>query len=117
MTAAGDTGAQVGESLKESFCLADDEYFGFGTAGPNGPRNYVGQPGCNLPATIDGTSVIIEEGVTPGWGDVYTWDTPGQFIDITNVAPGIYDLIEQTNPSDTILVAGPAQTARARGCG
>jgi hypothetical protein len=107
---SGGIGAKIGNSLKESFCLGDDDYFGFGTAGPNGPRNYVGQPGCNIPATVGSGSVLVDEGVSPGWGDVYTWDTPGQFIDITRVPPGVYDLIEKTNPSNQILVAGPAQT-------
>jgi hypothetical protein len=109
VTPDGQTGAQVGTSNKESFCLADDEYFGFGTAGPNGPRNYVGQPGCNLPANPP-PKVTVEMGVTPGWGDVYTWDTPGQFVDISDTPDGIYDVIEQTNPTGNILVAGPQQT-------
>jgi len=107
-------GRQLGSSTKESFCLADDEYFGFGTAGPNGPRNYVGQPGCNVPAESGPDGLYVAEGVTPGWGDVYTWDTPDQFIDITNVRPGTYDLVIKTNPTGALLVAGPAQTCSLR---
>jgi hypothetical protein len=94
-------------SLKESFCLADDDYFGFGTPGPNGPRNYSGQPGCNFPATADEHGAWVEMGMTPGWADVYTWDTPSQYIDITNVSPGVYDVVTKTNPSGDLLVAGP----------
>ncbi|MDQ1373787.1 MAG: hypothetical protein QOJ09_1125, partial [Actinomycetota bacterium] len=109
VTPEGRTGEQVGTSNKESFCLADDEYFGFGTAGPNGPRNYVGQPGCNLPASAP-PKVTVEMGVTPGWGDVYTWDTPGQFVDISAAPDGVYDVIEMTNPTGHILVSGPQQT-------
>jgi hypothetical protein len=103
----GALGPRLGNGLKESFCLADDDYFGFGSAGPNGPRTYVGQPGCNLPATVDETGAFVQEGITPGWGDVYTWDTPGQFIDISNTPPGRYAVVEMTNPSGTILVSGP----------
>jgi hypothetical protein len=114
VTADGRTGKQIGKSLKESFCLGDDDYFGFGSPGPNGPRGYVGQPGCNLPANPP-PEVTVDEGVSPGWGDVYTWDTPGQFVDISTTPPGTYDVIEKTNPSGTILVAGPQQTcARTR---
>jgi hypothetical protein len=109
VTPDGQTGAQVGTSNKESFCLADDEYFGFATAGPNGPRNYAGQPDCNLPATPP-PEVTVRMGLTPGWGDVYTWDTPGQFVDITDAPDGVYDVIETTNPAGNILVAGPQQT-------
>jgi hypothetical protein len=110
VAAAGGVGPQVGTALKESFCLGDDDYFGFATPGPNGPRNYVGQPGCNVPAQVSAGSVDVEEGVTPGWGDVYTWDVPDQFIDVTGLAAGDYDLVEETNPGGAILVSGPART-------
>jgi hypothetical protein len=102
-------GARIGTSQKASFCLADDEYFGFGTTGPNGPRTYAGQPDCNLPVQ-DAEGLVVREGLTPGWGDVYTWDTPDQFVDITNLPPGTYDLVMKTNPIGDLLVAGPQQT-------
>ncbi|MBA3655433.1 MAG: hypothetical protein H0W70_14715 [Actinobacteria bacterium] len=106
----GTLGDEVGSGLKESFCLADDDYFGFGSAGPNGPRDYAGQPGCSVPANVSPNGAVLEEGLTPGWGDVYTWDTPGQVIDITDLAPGRYALVERTNPAESMLVAGPQQT-------
>ena len=105
----GGLGPKVGASLKESFCLADDDYFGFGTPGPNGPRQFVGQPGCNVPAGGPQGDYVIE-GISSGWGDVYTWDTPDQYIDITHLPPGTYDLVEETNPAGSLLVSGPAQT-------
>ena len=104
----GATGSLVGRSLKESFCLADDDYFGFGSAGPNGPRTYSGQPGCSLPDQTGPDGAAIDMGVTPGWADVYTWDTPSQYIDISNVPPGLYDVIAESNPTGDLLVAGPA---------
>jgi len=110
VAADGTPGTKAGTSQKASFCLADDEYFGFGTAGPNGARNFVGQPGCNLPADTSNGNIYVTMGVTPGWGDVYTWDTPDQFIDITNTPAGTYDLVMETNPMGTLLVSGPAKT-------
>jgi len=108
-------GQPVASSLKESFCLSDDDYFGFATSGPNGPRTFVGQPGCNVPSDVQAAGgstpgAFVVEGISPGWGDVYTWDTPDQYIDITNVPPGTYDLVEETNPSGTLLVSGPVHT-------
>ena len=100
---------RVGTSQKASFCLADDEYFGYGTSGPNGQRDFVGQPGCNIPEAV-GNSLYVFEGITPGWGDVYTWDTPDQFIDISSTPPGTYDLVMKTNPNGSLLVDGPQQT-------
>lgn len=115
----GSIGPAVSVSNKESFCLTGDDYFGYGTAGPNGPRVFVGQPDCNVPPQVTvpsskpGSGTYVQEGITPGWGDVYTWDTPDQFIDVTNVASGLYWIVEETNPAGVILVSGPAQTCSA----
>jgi hypothetical protein len=113
----GRTGGLVSRSQKESFCLADDDYAGFGTRAPNGPRAYAGQPGCNVPETDvsawAGKGTWVGMGLNPGWGDVYTWDTPDQYIDISSVPAGIYDVIIETNPSALIRVAGPARTCAA----
>jgi hypothetical protein len=106
-------GRAVGNSLKASFCLGDDDYFGYATPGPNGARVYVGQPGCNEPSDVAANAIRVDEGISPGWGDVYTWDTPDQYIDITNTPPGLYYLVEQTNPSGAILVSGPQSTCSA----
>jgi hypothetical protein len=113
VNADGSIGRRVGAGTKESFCLADDDYFGFGTAGPNGPRTYAGQPDCSVPTGVGEAGAVLEEGLTPGWGDVYTWDTPGQFIDISSVPAGHYALVERTNPGKTLLVDGPVQVCSA----
>ena len=39
-----------------------------------------------------------------------SWDTPDQYVDVTTVAPGTYDLVEETNPDGVLLVAGSAKT-------
>jgi hypothetical protein len=111
----GTTGHQVAKSLKESFCLADDGYFGYGSPGPNGPRDYVGQPGCNVPSapTTTPPKAWVTMGVSPGWGDIYTWDTPSQYIDVTHTPPGVYDIVSIGNPAGKLAVAGPAKTCAA----
>jgi hypothetical protein len=99
----------VANSVKESFCLADDDYFGFGTSGPaNGQRDYPGVPGCDIPSQVGSSPTQVDGvmGVAPGWGDVYTWDTPDQYLDITNVADGDYAVVEQANPGGFLQVAG-----------
>ena len=120
VNADGTTGPQIATSLKESFCLADDGYFGFGTAGPNGPRTFVGQPDCNVPSAPapQAPEATITMGISPGWGDIYTWDTPDQYIDITNTPPGTYDIVSRANPTGTALAlagtARPCATTRIR---
>ena len=115
VNADGTTGKQVARSLKESFCLADDGYFGFGTAGPNGQRDYVGQPDCNLPTTPSTQSqdAWIRMGVSPGWGDIYTWDTPSQYIDVTTTPPRVYDIVSRANPAGELVVSGPPSPCAA----
>lgn len=124
----GAPGHLVAAASKKSFCLSSDDYFGFGTPGPaNGPRLYFGQPGCNIPAAAAGPAygatgiargapqqdVATESdgihgsmGISPGWGDVYTWDTPGQDVDITSVPDGTYDIVMLPNPDHLLLTAG-----------
>jgi hypothetical protein len=109
-TPLGAPGAKVATSVKASFCLSDDDYFGYGKSWPNASRDFVGQPGCNIPASVGANNSFVDEGIKPGWGDVYTWDTPDQYIDITNVPDGTYDLIEKTNPSGELAVYGSTET-------
>jgi len=115
VNADGSTGPQVAESLKESFCLADDGYFGFGTRGPNGPNQYVGQPDCNIPRTPTAPSpdAWVVMGNSPGWGDIYTWDTPDQYIDITTTPAGTYDIQAIANPGGALLLGGDAHSCAA----
>jgi hypothetical protein len=114
VTKSGHTGRLVGRSQKESFCLADDNYAGFAKRAPNGPRTYAGQPGCNLPQTDvtnwPTTGAWVSMGLNPGWGDVYTWDTPDQYIDISKIPAGHYDIVIETNPSGRMKVVGPTRT-------
>jgi hypothetical protein len=46
-------------------------------------------------------------GISPGWGDIYTWDLPGQYLDITNVPDGAYDVVSIANPDCTLLESAP----------
>jgi bifunctional DNA-binding transcriptional regulator/antitoxin component of YhaV-PrlF toxin-antitoxin module len=41
----------------------------------------------------------VTQGITPGWGNVYTWDTPDQFIDVSHVPSGTYWVVEETIPA------------------
>jgi hypothetical protein len=45
-------------------------------------------------------------GISAGWGDVYTWDLPAQYIDITkNVPDGVYQVVSRSNPDGMLAVA------------
>ncbi|MFL5886187.1 MAG: hypothetical protein ACJ77M_14040, partial [Thermoleophilaceae bacterium] len=51
-------------------------------------------------------------GVSPGWGDVYTWDLPQQYIDISHGVPdGTYMVVSRSNFDNGILTSdGSEQT-------
>jgi hypothetical protein len=101
----------VAQSRKVGFCTIDVDYFTFGSERPGGPRTY-SFPTCNVPnayaSKSDGpygpTSPPEYMGISAGWGDVYTWDLPAQYIDITNGVPdGVYEVVARSNADGGIL--------------
>jgi hypothetical protein len=38
-------------------------------------------------------------GLSVGWGDVYAWDLPDQYVEVTDLAPGQYRLLAVADPS------------------
>jgi hypothetical protein len=110
----GTPGAKpVATSRKVGFCTVDVDYYTFGTGRPGGPRRY-SFPTCNIPnafaSQTDGpygpSSPPEYMGISAGWGDVYTWDLPAQYLDITTGVPdGRYEVVSRSNPDGGILTA------------
>ncbi len=88
---------------KVSFCLADTEIDFWGRKG-DGPRTYIA-PDCLLPFQSDATTDYFVQGITRGWGDIYDYYLPDQYIDIAGVADGVYVLETIADPDDTLLEA------------
>jgi hypothetical protein len=111
----GSTGAALRTSRKQGFCLTDGRGYGFGTDAFAGRQYWF--PNCNLPSAIDGNG-WVRMGISPGWGDVYTWDVPAQYVDITGIADGVYDVVSVANPLGQIREAGGHSrgTAHTRVC-
>ncbi len=76
-------GTIVAQGRKVSFCLEDVSRWD--TTSP-----------VNSKYTCD------EQGIQAGWSDIYDGGLPGQWIDITNVAPGDYRLEVTINPEHII---------------
>jgi hypothetical protein len=72
-------GQVVLNKRKQGFCLRDDVKY-FGTAGPG--RNFT----CE------------HQGISKGWQDVYDKSLDCQWVDITNLRPGRYQLQVTVNP-------------------
>jgi hypothetical protein len=115
--AEGRPGAKpVAESRKVGFCTIDVDNFTFGRpAASQRPRVY-SFPTCNIPnaystelptSTPYGPGGIQEYmGISPGWGDIYTWDLPQQYIDVSSVADGPFLVVSRSNPDGAILTSG-----------
>jgi hypothetical protein len=113
-------GAPVAASNKVGFCTIDVNDFSFGQGGDNQrPRTY-SFPTCNIPnaystqlapGTPYGPGGVPEYmGISPGWGDVYTWDLPQQYIDISHGVPdGVYEVVSRSNFDGGILTSGRGQ--------
>jgi hypothetical protein len=93
----------AGTVLKEGFCLGDIKVFNWYSFAqdeidPNSPNT------CEPSPQPDG-SWRFYEGVDPGWEDVYTWQTSGQFVDFANDPDGYYLLRVTVNPYHYMLEA------------
>jgi hypothetical protein len=112
----GRPGAQpVATSRKLGFCTIDVDDYNFGQpAALQRPRVY-SFPTCNIPNAYTTElplsspyfpSMVPEYmGVSPGWGDVYTWDLPAQYIDISHVLDGTYEVVSRSNPDGALLTS------------
>lgn len=90
MTADGGAGKTIRTGHKVSFCLLDIE--------PYDPS----LPGFEAGGSYD-TCDTRRQGLSVGWADVYDYDLPDQWIDITNVEPGRYWLEVAIDPANNIL--------------
>jgi hypothetical protein len=105
----------VATSQKIGFCTIDVDDWAYGRpANEQRPRTY-SFPACNIPnayTTEMPTSSPYTAGepeymgISVGWGDIYTWDLPTQFIDISkNVPDGVYEVASRSNFDGGILTS------------
>lgn len=96
----GAPGAEVTRSRKADFCMIDTRLIWFGLPG-NGPRNHH-FPQCNVPGTDKAGPTEMRQGIDVGWADVYTWDLPGQYLDVSSVPDGVYAVVVEVNPAGAL---------------
>jgi hypothetical protein len=110
----------VAASNKVGFCTIDVDDFAFGgPAEAQRPRTY-SAPMCNMPNSYSAPPPLTSPygpggvsefmGISPGWGDIYTWDLPAQYIDISHGVPdGVYEVVSRSNFDGGILSANRDQ--------
>ena len=90
-------GAEVVVGTKRSWCITDSGEAPRFTL-PGSPPEPV-YPECkNNPNATEMT-----QGISPGWGDVYKYDLPMQYMVITGLPDGEYCLISTADPDNRLL--------------
>jgi hypothetical protein len=92
----------VRSSRKNGFCMVDVEQTGFGTRGDS-PRTYI-PPGCLAPTEFDTATGALAavSGISPGWADVYNWYLADQFIEVSGLRDGYYELENVADQAGTV---------------
>jgi hypothetical protein len=93
----------IREGEKRSFCLADTYLDRWGEKGV-GPRQY-NAPDCLGPAFSDENGDHYVQGITNGWGDIYDWYLPDQYLEVTGVPDGDYLLETIADPDNQTVEA------------
>lgn len=83
------SGGETFYGVKQAFCLID--LYDFADDGIQPSQGY----DCGY------------QGISKGWGDIYNKELDCQWIDVTGVAPGTYDLSVNINAEHKIPEAGP----------
>jgi lysyl oxidase/Big-like domain-containing protein len=97
---------RVAPSMKVGFCLADHEHIDSGV-GPASPV-YSDDNGRAFCQKLNPGALSVFEGVSAGWRDLYEKALAFQWVDVTDVQPGVYWLREDVDPNRIVRDAGPA---------
>lgn len=93
-------GALVRPAQKTGFCLGDRYDVDHFTDWPNEPRSTVWRQQCGL----DRPGLLrLREGISVGFGDSYDPQLEGQFVDVTGLPAGHYDLVHRVNADGALL--------------
>jgi len=88
------SGHLVARDEKTGFCLTDDAP----RTPTAGPAVFTDPCGLDQPDRL-----VVSEGLSPGWADVYPPARAGQSLTLTGVPPGRYTLLNTVNPQRRII--------------
>lgn len=103
---ARERGENVTGSHKVGFCIVDMGLLPLGTlGGPDLPR--YGPLGCFGPS--DGEAYVL--GLSTGWWDLYWWSLPDQYVEISSLENGVYELVSVVNAERTFKESNATDNA------
>lgn len=108
--ATGERGELVAEGGKTGFCVVDGGPIDLASTWAATP---LGLPGCCYMTALCELDTIGEAeeyvmGISVGWFDVYPWWRSGQYVDVTGVEDGVYELVSVVNPDGNVIEADAA---------
>ncbi len=106
---AGERGPSLGDGRKTGFCLIDG-----GLVDQRRPFAvepvYFGGGCCYLAVFCQLDMATYDEfymGIGAGWYDIYPWYRADQYVEVTGLANGLYDLVTVVNPDGVFLESNP----------
>jgi hypothetical protein len=97
----------VAPAMKVGFCVADHEHIDAGI-GPASPV-YSDNNGRAFCQKENPNALNVWEGVSAGWRDLYERSLVFQWVDVSDVQPGVYWLREDIDPDRIIREANPVK--------
>jgi hypothetical protein len=76
----------VRADAKQGFCFSDNHWFGSA------------KPAYYTSCGHDPDALRVKMGLSRGWGDIYTWKTGGQYVNVTGLPDGRYRLRAKADP-------------------
>jgi hypothetical protein len=101
---------QVAPAMKVGFCLADSEHVD--AVGPT-TAVYSDSNGRAFCQKNNPDALSVFEGVSAGWRDLYEKTLVFQWVDVSDVQPGMYWLREDVDPNGIVREASPVKTPPA----
>jgi hypothetical protein len=96
---------RVAPALKVGFCLADHQHVDAGV-GPASPV-YTDDNGRAFCQKDQPGALSVFEGISVGWRDLYESSLMFQWVDVSDVQPGVYWLREDVNPNRIVRESDP----------
>jgi hypothetical protein len=99
-------------SQKTGFCIGDRYDVDFFEDWPNEPPTSIWRQQCGLNRP---ELLRLRGGMSVGWGDDYDPQLEGQYIDVTGLPAGRYDLVHRVNVDGALLESDYTNNVACRG--
>jgi hypothetical protein len=97
----GDQLVQAGRGSKSGFCPANQLIGNWRAFDNQAPDPFIGSGDTGTGNCQDPADGVL--GLSPGWGDIYRWQRPGQYVEFGNNGDGLYVVRVTLDPDNHVL--------------